>query len=231
MALTKRTQSDSIHLQVKHFTLWREIKKPEVGCEEIQVTNPKTKEVITKYGYGFRSVSGRATKLVKYDTTDKYATRYFGFKLTLKDGADIYVLDMPYQSQVLRRFLRVARNINFGLPLSLTVFKGKGKADKKEGETGIWFQQDDLTVKAYYTREAPHGMPEAAQDPHTHEWDFRAQHRWLVDRLITETIPDIERAATPVAPPMEPAYDTDEHVGAGDMQDPPFEPSDDDVPF
>ena len=227
MALERQSDSNVTFLQVKHFALWKEIKRPVEGCETIDVTNPKTKEVIKKHGYKFRTLSGRAVKLVTYDTGTKYATRYFGFKLHISDGGEVYQLDMPYQSQILRRFLRVARNIDFSKPFAISVFKGKG-SDGKE-ETGIWFQQAGQTVKPYYSREQPHGMPPATQDPDTHEWDFKAQHRWLVQRLQDETIPEIDRVAAAAAPPIEPDTAGNEPP-APDYPD-TGEITDDDVPF
>lgn len=232
MGLTKTSDSNIIYLQVKHYSLWQEIKKPVDGCESIEVTNPKTKEVITKYGYKFRSLTGRAVKLIKYDTEQKYPTRYFGFKLHMQDGDDLFVLDMPYQSQILRRFLRVARNVDWSLPLSITIFKGKGNGGKNDETTGVWFQQQGETVKPYYSRETPHGMPDAIQDPDTHEWDFKAQHRWLVERLKEETVSDIERAAAVTAPPMEPDHGDAEEPPQVDNEIPPHAMiDDDDVPF
>lgn len=233
MALTKQSESNIIYLQVKHFSLWRELKKQVNGCEEIDVTNPKTGAVIKKYGYRFRTLTGRAVKLFKYDTEQKYSTRYFGFKLQIRDGVDQYVLDMPYNSQILRRFLRVARNIDWAQPFSLTVFKGK-KNERNIEETGIWFEQRGETVKAYYTRENPHGMPPANQDPDTHEWDFKAQHRWLIEKLKTETMADIEAIAASLAPPVEPdhgdAAEPEPHEESGAMVG-AVEIDDDDVPF
>jgi len=230
--LTKRTESNTVYLQVKHFCLWREIKSPADGCETIKVTNPKTGDVIVKHGYRFDTVSGRAVSLVKYDTENKYPTRYFGFKLHLLDGAERYVVDMPYQSQVLRRFLRCARNIDWAKTFSLTVFKGRKRDGANTEETGIWFQQAGDTVKPYYTREQPHGMPEAFQDADTHEWDFRTQHRWLVDRLKSETIPDIELSAAKLAAPAELAAEAEPAAPTPHDEDPYSQGiTDDDVPF
>lgn len=220
--LTKRSENQIVYLEVKHYSLWRSLKKQENGCDVVDVTNPRTGAVVTKYGYRFDTVSGRAVKLVKYDTGQKYSTRYFGFKLHLSEGGETYVLDMPYQSQILRRFLRVARNVDWALPISITIFKGKGK-DGKAGaeETGVWFQQRGETVKPYYCREQPHGMPVATFDDQEQKWDFKPQHRWLVDRLQSETIPDIEQIAARAAPPVEP-----EVVDFGETH----EPAEDDTP-
>jgi hypothetical protein len=234
MGLTRKTEASVVYLEIKHYCLWQALKKEVKGCDVVQVTNPKTKEVITKYGFRFDTVIGRATKLVKYDTEKKYATRYFGFKLHMIDQGEKFVLDLPYNSQALRRFLRVAPNIDWFEPLSITVFKGK----KKEGtagseETGIWFQQVGETVRPYYTKENPHGMPEATYDDQLQQWDFRAQHRWLVGRLIEQTMPDIEEAAKVTAPPVEPDHGSD--PGPDTEEAPPvydtYEPTDDDVPF
>lgn len=238
MALTKRTDSKMVYLEVKHYCLWRSLKKQEEGCEAIEVNNPSTGSKVTKYGYGFHTVSGRATKLIKYDTGNKYGTRYFGFKLHLVDGADTYVIDMPYYSQVLRRFLRLARNIDWNLPFSISAFKGKKKEGRTSGaeETGIWFQQRGETVKSYYTKETPHGMPPGLFDDVDQKWDFKAQQRWLVERIQEETIQDIAGAAARVAPPEEPLHDSEEPQP--DAQEPGghFAPGNDyiddsDVPF
>lgn len=235
MALTRRSENHIVYLEAKHYCLWRQIKKQVDGCDSVEVKNPKTGQVLTKYGYRYDSVSGHVIKLVKYDTAEKYATRYFGFKMHIAEGAETYVLDMPYNGQFLRRFLRIAPNIEWALPLSITVFKGK----KQKGgeEMGVWFQQRDATVKPYYTRENQHGMPEATHDDVSNEWDFRAQHRWLVARLIETTIPSIEAAAARVAPPID-KDDAGEVLGATDQdrQDEPpehdrYEIGDEDVPF
>lgn len=222
MALTKRSENDIVYLEVKHYCLWRALKTKTNGCEVLEVPNPTTGAMVTKYGYRYDTVSGQAMKLIKYDTERKYSKRYFGFKLHLVDGAETYVLDMPYQSQILKRFLRLARNVDWNFPLSITAFKGKkGKGEMEE--TGIWFRQRGETVKPYYTKENPHGMPEAIFYSAEQQWDFRAQHNWLVERLKTETTADIEAAAARVAPPIEHAE--------SDAQEPlPDEPEATEIP-
>lgn len=224
MALTRRSESNTIFLQAKHYCLWQELKQPAEGCDKVEVTNPKTGVVSTKFGFKFNSVSGLVTNMVKYDTEKKYSTRYFGFKLHLKDGDNAYVLDLPYQSQALRRFLRVAPNLDWNLPLSITVFKGK-KENRTE-ELAMWFQQRGETIKMYFTRENPRGMPQAVHHADTQEWDFKEQHRWLVDRLKNETIPAILEAAKRVAPPVPQA------PPANDSAEPqvPWDPDEEDIP-
>ncbi len=151
------------------------------------------------------------------------------------DGAEKFVIDLPYNSQALRRFLRVARNIDWSAPLSLTVFKGK-KNERGSEETGIWFQQKGETVRPYYSKEQPHGMPEPLYDDPLEQWDFRSQHRWLVERLQTETMADIEDAGARFAAPIDhsTAAAPEPDPSADVPVDPSTEPwtvSDDDVPF
>jgi len=235
MALTKRTESSIVYLEAKYYCLWRPVKEKSNGCETVEVKNPRTGQTLTKHGYRYDTVSGRVLKLVKYDTNDRYPVRYFGFKLHLVDGTETYVLDMPYYSQILRRFLRVAKNIDWNEPLSITVFKGKKSSRGEAEETGIWFRQHGATVKPYYTREQPHGMPPAVFDDELQQWDFKEQHRWLVDRLKCETVNEIETAAQSIAPPVDPDA-MEESVENIPMEDdvelPPHgEITDDDVPF
>ena len=210
MGLTRREDGNRIYLEVKHYALWRSIKKQVEGCDVVETTNPKTSAKVVKYGYKFNDLKGYVTKLEKYDTGSQYATRYFGFKMHIVDGPETFILDLPYKSQILKRFLRLAHNIDWSKPLSITVFKGKKKEGDRKGnseETGVWFRQDDATVPSYYTKDTPNGMPIAKQDPNTLEWDFRAQQSWLVEKLKSETIPAIEAAARRHAPPVEPSGD------------------------
>lgn len=228
MALTKR-ENNPVYLQVKYFRIWQPLKNQVEGCDAVETTNPKTGATVTKYGYSYNTVTGRVVKLVKYDTEKKYPTRYFGFKLHLREGRELYVLDMPFYSQILRRFLRAARNIDWYLPLSITAFKGKKQ--NGEEETGIWFQQRGETVRPYYTKDQPHGAPAAVYDSVDEKWDFKAQHRWLVQKLQDETVPDIDTAAARIAPPIDPAEPEPDHDPTDDRPLDTGELTDEDVPF
>lgn len=228
MGLTRRSESNRIYLQVKHSCLWQEFKRQTKDTEAIEVTNPETHAVITKHGIRFENVTGHVVKIETYNRVFS-GKRYIGFKIHFQEGAQVFVVDMPYQSQVLRRFLRILPNITWTLPLSLSIFQGKGKDNKPE--LGVWFRQAGTTIKAYYTKEEPHGMPAPMHDEITQEWDFRSQHRWLVDRLLNVHIPAIEAAASFKTPPIEPNDEgVDEHGDDPDIP-PTGEITDDDLPF
>lgn len=236
MGLERRSATNTIFLQVKHYSLWQDLKKPVEGSESVEVTNPQTKEVLIKHGFAFRKVSGRVVKVAQYDTEKKFAKRYFGFKFTLREGADTYVLDMPYESQALRRFLAIAPNVNWDIPLSITVFKGKKEGDHAgAAPTVVWFQQNDETVKAFFTKDHPNGMPTATQDPMSKTWDFRAQRSWLTVYFLDNIVPLIEMAAARVAPPAEPAREPENDQAQDEPYNGAWDPgagiTDDDVPF
>lgn len=238
MALERRTSGNTVYLEAKHYCLWQEIKKPVDGCDTVEVTNPSNGLIVTKHGFAHHTLTGRVTKIAKYDTEKKYAKRFFGFKLHFQDAALTYVFDMPYNGPALRKFLTVCPNINWDVPLSVTVFKGKKKEGAAAGGADpmvIWFRQRDETVKSFFTKDHPNGMPEATQDPHSKEWDFKAQRRWLVDYMVENIQPQIEIAAARVAPPVEPVREPDHNSeadpGDGPDYDDSYSASLDDVPF
>jgi hypothetical protein len=224
--LTKKTESKTVYLEAKHFRLWQKLDKYVPGCDTIEVTNPKTQEKLTKHGFSFESMYGRALKLIKYDTEKKFATRFFGFKLTVVDNGEFCVLDMPYHSQVLRRFLKAAPNFDWELSFKISIFKTK--KDDGTDTTGIWFQQDGRTIKPHWTRDNPGEMPEPIFYKEEDKWDYGPQHRWLVEQLQSVTIPAIDTAAASIAPP-EKSAEVEEIEAYGE---PPAGPIDDsDVPF
>lgn len=213
MGLTKRSESNRIYLQVKHSCLWQEFKRQTKDTEAVEVTNPSTGVVMTKHGIRYENVTGHVIKIETYKREHNGA-RFVGFKVQFQEGAQVFVVDMPYQSQVLRRFLRVLPNLSWVLPLSLSIFPGKGKDGKPE--VGIWFRQSGDTIKAYYTKEDPRGMPAALQDRVTQEWDFRDQHRWLVEKLLNVHMPAIDMAAALKTPPVEPNAEQEEPDSGSD---------------
>lgn len=229
MALVKREGGNITYLQIKDFSIWKEIKALSEGCEAITVNNPSTGETLTKYGYKFDELSGRIVKLEQYNK-DFGGTRYVGFNLVLLDDGKRFSLEMPYESQVFQRFLLVAPNIVLGLPLSISAFKGKPQRAGGKDKTAVAFRQDGKNVPQFYSREEPHGMPLATQDPITGTWDFGPQKRWLVQKLISETVPQIEQIAKTMTTPV--AHDADQGPDAYEESDmPPHGSTEDDCPF
>lgn len=231
MGATRKSDSKAMFLAAKHFCLWQELKVPVQGCETVEVTNPKTNQVQKKHGFKYDNVSGFVSKLVKYDTEKKYAQRYFGYKLHLVDGAELFVIDMPYKSGILDRFLMVAPSIDFDLELSVSVFKGRSK-DGKEPKAAIVFRQEGENVPQYFTKDTPNGMPQAKFYEHTKTWDFQEQKSFLIGYLRDNILSRLEASVarrTETITHQEPEPDPQ---GTEDPNMPPHgEIGDDDVPF
>jgi hypothetical protein len=213
MGVTRQSETNAMHLSIKDWSLWQEIKNKAEGCETIKVTNPEDKTVLDKYGYKYESLVGRVVHLAEYKREWKGKV-FSGFKLHVQDGADKFILDMPYTSRILRNFLHTCPNMNWSKPLSIRAFKGKN--DKGEPEQAIWFQQDEQTVKFYFTKDNPHGMPAPKQHPRTQKWDFSEQQEWLIERMMNDTAPAIAAAAAKFAPPIAKA---DESIQEPDPDD------------
>lgn len=212
-------------LSVKDYSLWQEFKTQKPNCDTITVTNPETKEVITKYGLKYDSVVGHAVKLEEYKREHGKKV-YIGYKLHLRDASDLFVVDMPYQSRLLRSFLQSCPNMNWEKPLSIRAFKGKNEAG--DPEQAIWFQQDGQTIKYFFTKDHPNGMPEPRQT--RTGWDFSARQEWLIDRMMTDTAPRIAAAAAKFAPPAPEHRDGQESEPDPDQEGEPFAPVDGELP-
>ena len=192
MPLTKRAESSAIFLSVKHHCIWQQLDNPTSDSVQVEVTNPETKQVLTKHGYQYNDVSGHVAAIEKYDRTVK-GKRYLGYKMKISDGAQVFYLDMPDNSRVLRKFLMLMPNIDWDKPLRIAAWKARNK-ETSEFETALWFTQNGESVRNAYTRANPNGLPDAIQHPRTGKWDFTAQEDFLFSKLDQEIIPAIAAA-------------------------------------
>ena len=188
MPLTKRSESNAIFLSVKHHCIWQQIDKPASDSVSVEVTNPETKQVLTKHGYQYNDVSGHVAAIEKYDRTVK-GKRYLGYKMKISDGAQVFYLDMPDNSRVLRKFLMLMPNIDWDKPLRIAAWRTRNK-ETSEFETALWFTQDNESVRNFYTKANTNGLPEAIKHPRTGKWDFSAQEDFL-------SLPSLNRKSYP----------------------------------
>jgi hypothetical protein len=233
MPLTPETDSKAIYLTIKHHKLWREVKKHVEGCKSIEVTNPSTKQVMTKYGYHYNDVEGHILALDSYKR-EYQGKRFAGFKLKMFDGTDTFYVDLPWKSIFLRKFMKVMHNINFRFPLKIAAWQSKERTSRGKEETAIWFTQGAVTVPYYFTKEHPNGLPEAKKDDITDEWDFREQEAWLVNRIKEDILPRIAEASKYVPKENELDMGSTESGESADASEPPPNNDyidDDDVPF
>ena len=189
MGFIEKKTLDTVFLVIKHGAICEEAKSAKDGFREITVINPKTNQQVTKFIREFTAVEGYVTDLLWYDTEKTYETRYLGYKLKMDVDGTPAVLDLPFKSRPYDIFVKLAENIDFNKPVKFSAWH-----DRKEDRTAFCAWQDDAVVRWAYTKENPHGCPPAVKDDVTGEWDFRAQRKWLKERMDNAIIPAIKLA-------------------------------------
>lgn len=186
MGLNEKQQRQSNFLVIKHHAICLESKEPIEGYEAVEVKNPRTNEMVTKYIKKFESVDGRITKLEWYDTKDQYETRFMGLKIHIKDGGQHFQLDLPLKSRAYDVFTKLMENINYENAVEFAVWY-----DRKNDSTAFAVKQGGEFVQWKYTRDEMYGCPLPEQDSFG-KWDFSKQKAFLHGVLINQVIPHVE---------------------------------------
>jgi hypothetical protein len=186
MGLKEKTDNNTAYLLVKHHSLILESKEPREGYEEIEVTNPRTNELVTKYIKRYAAVEGLIRKIEWYDTKDNYQTRFMGIKIHLRDGGEYFQLDLPFNSRPYDSFTKMAENIDYNYPVEFSVWH-----DRKTDSTAFAVRQNGVPVKWKYTKDDMGDCPQPTQDTFG-KWDFSKQREWLYHRLTDVVIPHVE---------------------------------------
>ena len=185
------SKNSVVYLEVKYDKLIQRLKEAEPGCQSIEVTNPTTNEVSTKYFRPFAAVTGNVIGLKWYKTELPTKTTLMGYKLSLSvddenspTGTTVAVLDLPFNRVAYNTFTKVAENIDPSLPLTVQVWVNK---DKK---AIVQFKQNGQTIKYKYTQQDMGECPPAVNNPLT-GWDFKDQLVYLKDKIDNVVIPRI----------------------------------------
>jgi len=140
------------------------------------------------------------------------------------DGAEL-VLEVPLKSELVARFAKCARNIDFRTPIFIRVFP-----DRRTHQPVIIIQQAGENVPQAFTKENPNGLPQWVRDEVTGEWDARAYWAFLF-KEIEAVRPEIERCRSALQ-----AIRTAERPIVNDSEEPEGSPTEqsvdyDDIPF
>lgn len=140
------------------------------------------------------------------------------------DGAEL-VLEVPLKSELVARFAKCARNIDFRSPIFIRVFP-----DRRTHQPVIIIQQSGENVPQAFTKENPNGLPQWVRDEVTGEWDARAYWAFLF-KEIEAVRPEIERCRSALQ-----AIRTAEQPIVNDSEEPEGTPTEqsvdyDDIPF
>lgn len=119
--------------------------------------------------------------------------------LVIRDGQDLYVLQMRLESGYARAFLRVIKSASLAEPFTIIPMF---KVTEEGQQAGMIVMQNGIALKWYYTRNHPNGLPELEpckmKDPKSGKlidgWDNTKQMEFLVNMLNTEIRPALTPA-------------------------------------
>jgi hypothetical protein len=190
---------NKVFLEVKYGSICQVSKHELPDYTPIQVTNPRLKDddpkkTTTKYILKYRFVEAFATKL-EWSEREHDGVKYRGWKLHLNADGVQCVLDMPYRAPSTSRFMKMAPNVDWTLPVEFRAFLDK------DGRSTVFVMQQwsdehqkNVNVPQAWTREEPGEMPLAEHDDVEDTWDFRKQTQWLRQYTVAHIIPAIEAA-------------------------------------
>lgn len=185
--LVEQTETNATFLVVKHNAIIQDSKVPRDGFTPIEVQNPRTGESVTKFIKKYKAVDGLVYKIEWYDTEEKYEQRYIGWKIYINANGIPCVLDLPFDSRASNRFMKVAENLNFSLPVEFRAWY-----DNKTDATAFFVGQNGKSVPQVYTRENPGDCPPPLQNPVSKKWNFDGQKVFLHERMTKFVIPAVD---------------------------------------
>ena len=150
MALSNLGGTNLTYLSVSDGNLVRQHK----------TANDRTTERVTKTGKlvfeeRFKDLTGMITNVNTRE--NDYGKQW---QLTFTDGADTYIVSMPYSSRYASSFLKALPNINIEEPLRFMPWAMKDKNDVSKTITGITCYQDGVKIAPAFTKEEPNGLPQ-----------------------------------------------------------------------
>lgn len=181
--LQERTD-DGIFLVIKHGGIVQESKNPREGFVPIEVPNIRTGDNTIKYIKRYKGVEALIKRIEWYDR--EYAdTRFMGWKLVLDADGTACTLDLPFESRVGTRFMKLAENIDYSQPVEFSAWKGP------DDKTAFSVKQNGENVPQKYTRDEPGDCPPPVQG-FNKKWSFDAQKEFLHARMLEAVIPKFQ---------------------------------------
>lgn len=185
--LVEKTNTGTIFLNVKHSSICEESKTERAGFQPIEVTNPRTREAITKYVKVYNGVEALVTKIEWY-SRDFEDTTFRGWKIHLDAAGTPAILDLPFGSRAAKRFMKLAENIDFTRPVEFRAWH-----DAKTDSTAFFVGQDGRSIPQAYTMENPGDCPAPVKN-RLGKWNFDAQDEYLYNQMVDVVIPRVEAA-------------------------------------
>lgn len=177
------SSNDGIFLVIKHGGIVQESKNARDGFSPMEITT-RSGETIIKHIKRYKKVIALVKHIEWYDR--EYGdTRYMGWKLLLDDqDGTICTLDIPFESRVGTRFMKLAENIEFAELVEFSAWRGP---DEK---TAFSVKQNGENVPQKYTRDDPGDCPPPVQG-FNKKWNFDAQKEFLHERMTNVVLPKV----------------------------------------
>ncbi len=214
--LLEQTQRSGNFLSVKRGAICLESKEPKEGyeLEEGEVNGTPYSKYIKK----FAGVQGTIVK-VEWYSRENNGNRYQGLHITLKDGGERCILDLPFEKRPYDYFTKSAENIDYSKPVTFEAWPDiKAAKPGQQIPTAFICKQDGQYVQWKYTRDDMGACPPAVQRA-SGKWNFDDQRDWLLARIQQHVIPHVE--AMHAFNEVEPDYS--EHGDAYEAPDfPPY---------
>jgi hypothetical protein len=181
--LVERERSNSIWLQIVDRNICQRSGQEREGWEKY--TTDKSTAWLKRYkaieDVFITDIRWFERQLPNSDTT------LVGWNLRLEADNQAFVLQMP-TNPVCSRFMKLADNINFSEPVSISAWKSVDKGSGKEN-TAFCIHQNGANVPQAWNKD---NLPEARQSKTTKKWDFSEQEDFLIENMNTVVIPRLQ---------------------------------------
>lgn len=226
--LLEHTERNGKFLSIKHGAICLESKEPKEGYELIEGVTPSG-EPYSKYIRKFKGVRGLIVKIEWY-SREYNGDTFKGLHLTIKDGGERCILDLPFERRHYDYFTKIAENIDYSKPVTFETWPDtKNAKPGKPVPTAFVCIQDDKYVQWKYARGNMGDCPEPVQRA-SGKWNFDDQRDWLLDRMLKYVIPHVEELHAFSEPEDEyedekgDAYEPPRFAGSHSVQEPPEMP-------
>lgn len=187
MALEEYGQGNGIFLKIKHGCLCEESKTEREGYKKAEGTL-QDGTPWKKWYRPYKAVAGYVNKIERYDR-EHGGRKFRGWNIFIDADGTPCVLDIPFDSRVNSRWMKLAEAIDYTKPVRFSAWQ-----DRKTDMIAFNVQQDGVSVPQKYTREDPGQMPEPVQRS-SGKWDYGAQEDFLTERILKFVVPAVEAAA------------------------------------
>jgi hypothetical protein len=183
--LKEQRQTDGLFLSVGRGSLFLSSTEPKEGYEE--VSGDVDGRPYQKWIKKFAALDGIVTN-IEWEVREHDKTTFRGLKVSVKDGGEHYVLDLPYGKRPFDTFCKTAENIDFSQKVEFVAWPDR----EDPRQTAFAIKQDGQFVQWKYTKDNMGECPSAVQSPITGKWNFDDQREWLLNNLLTNVAPAVK---------------------------------------